>query len=69
MLVVEIAGGIIAGSVGLAMLYDWRARKRGWRVSASTEEALNSRLDVDAVHNPMLQGGSQEWMTYRHRDQ
>jgi len=29
---------------------------------------LNNRLDVKAIRNPGLQGGSQDWMTYRHRD-
>ena len=65
---VVIAGGVIAAAIGLAALYDYRARRRGWRVSASTEEAINNRLDVEAIHNPFLQGGKQDWMTYRQRD-
>lgn len=36
--------------------------------SDMTNEALNNRLDVKAMHNPMLQGGSHDWMTYRRRD-
>jgi hypothetical protein len=68
MMFMAITGGVIAGSIALGMLYDWRARRHGWSVSASTEEALNSRLDVKAIHNPYLQGGTQDWMTYRHRD-
>jgi hypothetical protein len=63
-----IAGGLILGAIGLASLYDYRSRRRGWRVSASTEEAFHNRLDVEAVHNPYLQGGKQDWMTYRQRD-
>lgn len=67
-MLVVILGGVIAGAVGLAALYDYRARRRGWKVSASTTEAFNNRLDVAAVHNPYLQGGKQDWMTYRQRD-
>ena len=63
-----IAGGVILGAIGLAALYDYRARRRGWRVSASTEEAFHNRLDVESISNPFLQGGKQDWMTYRHRD-
>ncbi len=69
MIVLAVLGGIIAATIAVAALYDYRARKRGWRVSASTEEAFQSRLDVDVTHNPILQGGKQDWMTYRHRDQ
>jgi hypothetical protein len=56
--------------VGLAALYDYRAKRRGWRVSASTEEALHNRVDVHALGRggPSLQGGKQDWMTYRRRD-
>jgi hypothetical protein len=63
-----IVGGLLLGVVGLGALYDYRARHRGWRVSASTEEAFNNRLDVQAIQNPFLQGGKQDWMTYRKRD-
>jgi hypothetical protein len=31
-------------------------------------EARNNRLDVKSIDNPMLQGGSQDWMTWRRRD-
>jgi hypothetical protein len=64
-------GGIIVAAVGAAAIYDHRAKRRGWRVSASTEEAFHNRLDVEALKHggPPLQGVSQEWMTYRRRDQ
>lgn len=65
---VAVLGAVVVGAVGLAALYDYRARRRGWKVRASTEEALNNRLDVESVHNPYLQGGKQDWMTYRQRD-
>ena len=65
-----IAGGVILGAIGLGALYDYRARRRGWRVSASTEEAFHNRLDVESLSHtgPFLQGGKQDWMTYRQRD-
>lgn len=67
---VVIAGGVIVGAIGFAALFDLRARRRGWRVSASTEEAFHNRLDVESLSHtgPFLQGGKQDWMTYRHRD-
>jgi hypothetical protein len=37
---VVIVGGVILGAVGLAALHDWRARRRGWTVCASTEGAF-----------------------------
>ena len=65
-----IVAGVIVVAVALAVLYDYRARRRGWRVSASTEEAFQSRLDVKSLSRsgPMLHGGKQDWMTYRRRD-
>jgi hypothetical protein len=70
MLFILVVAGVIVVAVALAALYDHRARRRGWRVSASTEEALNNRLDVKGLERggPMLQGGKQDWMTYRRRD-
>jgi len=70
MLFILILAGAIAAAVALAVLYDYRARRRGWRVSASTEEAFQSRLDVKSLSRsgPMRQGGRQDWMTYRRRD-
>jgi hypothetical protein len=67
---VVIAGGVILGAIGLGVLYDYRGRRRGWRVSASTEEAFHNRLDVESLSRsgPFLQGGKQDWMTYRQRD-
>jgi hypothetical protein len=68
MIFLGIVGGVIIIAVGLAAWYDHRAKRRGWRVSASTEEAFQNRMDVDAVKNPMVQGGRQDWMTSRQRD-
>ena len=70
MLFIVVVGGVLVVAIALAALYDYRAKRRGWRVSASTEEALNSRLDVKSLSSggPVLQGGKQGWMTYRRRD-
>jgi hypothetical protein len=69
-LFILVVVGVIVVGVGLAALYDYRAKRRGWRVGASTEEALNNRVDVKALERggPSLQGGKQDWMTYRRRD-
>jgi hypothetical protein len=64
-----IGGGVVVGIV-LAVIYDRRAKRRGWRVSASTEEAFQNRVDIESQRGiPYIQGGKQDWMTYRHRDQ
>jgi hypothetical protein len=70
MLFILVVGGVIVVAIALALLYDHRAKRRGWRVSASTEEALHNRVDVKALERggPSLQGGKQDWMTYRRRD-
>jgi hypothetical protein len=68
MIFLGIVGGIIIVVVGLAAWYDHRAKRRGWRVGASTEEAFQNRMDVESVKNPVVQGGKQDWMTSRQRD-
>ena len=69
MVVLEVLGGTFAVMLGLAFWYDRRQRRRGSRVSASTGEALNSRLDIESVDFQGLAGGKQDWMTHRQRDQ
>jgi hypothetical protein len=69
MIVLWVIIGVIAVSVGSAAWYDRRAKRRGWRTGASTEEAFQHRMDVKSIHNPMVQGGKQDWMTWRRRDQ
>ena len=60
MLGIEIAGGIILAGIGLAALYDRRARRHGRKVNPSIGEVEN-RLNTDAQnYNPM--------MTVRERD-
>lgn len=70
MLFIVVVVAVIAVGIALAGLYDYRAKRRGWRVGASTEEALHNRVDVKALRRggPSLQGGKQGWMTYRRRD-
>jgi hypothetical protein len=58
---VVIAGAAILGAIGLAALYDYRARRRGYRISASTDAALDNRLEVG------LRAG-QDSITDRRRD-
>jgi hypothetical protein len=69
-LFILVVVGVIVAGIALAALYDYRARRRGWSVSASTEEAFHNRLDVKSLSRsgPMLHGGKQGWMTYRRRD-
>jgi hypothetical protein len=61
-------GGVIAAVIVAGAVYDYRARRRGWRVNPSTDEAFQNRLDIKATDSPFLQGGTQDWMTYRQRD-
>ena len=58
---VAIAGGVILGSIGIAALYDYRARRRGYRLSASTDAAFDNRLEARLL-------GGQDSLTDRQRD-
>jgi len=58
---IVIAGGVILGGIGLAALYDYRARRRGYRVNATTDAAFDNRLEVG------LRSG-QDSMTDRQRE-
>jgi len=60
--------GVIIIAVGLAAWYDHRAKRRGWHVGVSTDEAFHHRMDVESMSNPAMQG-NQDWMTWRKRDQ
>jgi Flp pilus assembly protein TadB len=50
-----IAGGVIAAAVGVAALYDYRARRRGSKVSVSAEQASSNRRNVEAALDPSRQ--------------
>ena len=54
-MVFVIAGGVIAGAIGLAALYDYRARRRGSRVSVSGEEGFSDPREAQAVLDPTRQ--------------
>jgi len=67
MIFLAVVGGVIIIALGLAAWYDRRAKRRGWRVGASTEEALQHRMDVESIKNPAMQIGKDR-MTWRQRD-
>lgn len=51
-----VAGSVIVIGLALAALYDHRARRHGWRVGVSTDEALENRVDVAAANaEPFVQ--------------
>jgi len=49
MIVLIAVGIVIVVGLGLAALYDHRARRRGWRVGVSDEAALGNRVDTPAT--------------------
>ncbi|HWG11782.1 MAG TPA: hypothetical protein VG268_00775 [Streptosporangiaceae bacterium] len=65
----EVIGGVIVAAVGLAAWYDRRAKRRGWHAGVSSREALQNRMDVEAIDSPLGQGKTRDWMTWRQRDQ
>jgi len=71
MIFMAIVGGVIVLAVLLGVLADHRAKRRGKRFGNWNKEAINNRLDIESTKNlgPFVQGRSQEWMTFRHRDQ
>jgi hypothetical protein len=50
MIVLIVVGTVIAIGLGLAALYDHRARRRGWRVGVSDEAALENRGNTAATN-------------------
>lgn len=65
--------GTVAGLlVVVAVVYDWRDRRRGWsrrRVGDILGEAVHHRVDIDAVpYEPARHAGQRDWATYRRRD-
>jgi hypothetical protein len=71
MIFVAIVGGVIVLAVILGVLADHRARRHGRRLGNWNKEAIQNRLDIEASQHagPVAQGRSQDWMTFRHRDQ
>jgi len=54
-MVVIVVVGVVVGAIGLAALYDYRARRRGSRVSVSIEKASSDSRNVEAVLDPSRQ--------------
>jgi len=56
----------------LAVVYDWRARRRGLSVRGGRDlarEASDSRIDLTLPpFEPSREAGQQDWATYRRRD-
>jgi hypothetical protein len=50
-----ITGGVIAGAIALAALYDYRVRGRGGRVSVSGDGASSNPRNVEAALDPSRQ--------------
>jgi hypothetical protein len=50
-----IAGGVILGAIALGALYDYRVRRRGSRVSISTQQASGNPRGVEAALDPSRQ--------------
>ena len=69
MIVLKVIGGVIIVAVALAAWYDHRARRHRWRTGVSAKEALQNRMDVEAIESPLSQGETKDWMTWRRRDQ
>jgi hypothetical protein len=54
-MVFVIAGGVIAGTIGLAAWYDYRVRRHGGRASVSAGGAASSPRNVQAELDPSRQ--------------
>jgi hypothetical protein len=70
MIFMAIVGGVLVLAVLFGVLADRRAKRRGKRLGIWDKEAINNRLDIESTKGmgPSVQGRSQEWMTFRHRD-
>jgi hypothetical protein len=68
MIFLSVVGGAIVVALVLAGWYDHRVRRRGGRVRDGGREADQRRLDVEAIKNPWLQGGQQDWKSWQERN-
>jgi hypothetical protein len=68
MIFLSVVGGVIVVALVLAGWYDHRVRRRGGRVRDGGREADQRRLDVEAMKNPWLQGGQQDWKNWQQRN-
>jgi hypothetical protein len=71
MIFISVLGGAIVLAVLLGVLADYRARRHGRRFGNWNREAIQNRLDIEAVQKagPIAQAGIQKWMTYQRRNQ
>jgi hypothetical protein len=68
MIFLSVVGGVIVVALVLAGWYDHRVKRRGGRVRDGGREADQRRLDVEAMKNPWLQGGQQDWKNWQERN-
>jgi hypothetical protein len=68
MTLLSVVGGVIVVALVLAGWYDHRVKRRGGRVRDGGREADQRRLDVEAMKNPWLQGGQQDWKNWQERN-
>jgi hypothetical protein len=68
MVFLSVVGGVIVVALVLAGWYDHRVKRRGGRVRDGGREADQRRLDIEAMKNPWLQGGQQDWKNWQERN-
>jgi hypothetical protein len=71
MIFILVLGGLIVLAVLLGVLADYRARRHGRRFGNWNTEAIQNRVDIEATQRagPVAQGRTQDWMTFRRRNQ
>lgn len=68
-MILAIFGGVIVAVIVFAVVYDYRAKRRGWRVGPLAKHQFQDRLDVRAFDaNPLSQDEDLDWMAWRHRN-
>jgi hypothetical protein len=68
-MILAIFGGIIVAAIVFAVVYDYRAKRRGWRAGPLAKQQFQDRLDVrafDAI--PFSQDEDLDWMAWRQRN-
>jgi hypothetical protein len=56
----SVVGGVIVVALGLAAWYDRRAKRRGWRVSPSSGQAVWRAMDIESMNDPTVHGDHQD---------
>lgn len=71
-MLLAVVVGALVGALVAAAAYDIRQRRRGrstGHLSAASDEAVQHRLDINAVpYEPARHAGQRDWATYRRRD-